>query len=104
MDFPRLLQTFPVIEDCVTYKASPLVTLKQTVLWGPHQSNTSLQYWRFLSDSILEGKGDRVTIALEYIYSGERVAGPGTPRALMMTGQLPMYWALNKRWSATPST
>jgi hypothetical protein len=85
----------------LAYKASSLVTVKQTLLWGPHQSNTALQYWRFLSDSIVERKGDRVTIALEYIYSGERVAAPGTPRALMMTGQLPVHWTLNKRWSAT---
>ena len=85
----------------VTYKASPLVTVKQTVLSGPHQSNTSLEHWRFLSDSIVERKGDRVTIAFEYIYSGENVAAPGNPRALMMAGQLPVHWALNKRWSAT---
>ena len=83
------------------YKASPLVTVKQTILWGPHQSNTSLKYWRFLSDSIVERKGDRVTVAFEYIYSGEDVAVTGTPRASMMAGQLPVHWALNKRWSAT---
>jgi len=85
----------------LTYKASPLVTVKQTVLWGPHQSNTEFKFWRFLSDSIVERKGDHLTIAFEYIYSGERIDGPGTPRALMMTGQLPVHWALSKRWSAT---
>jgi len=85
----------------LAYKVSPHVTVKETVLWGPHQSNTSLKYWRFLSDSIVEWKGDRVTFAFEYIYSGERVVAPGSPRALMMAGQLPVHWALNKRWSAT---
>src|ERR1051326_3618121 len=85
----------------VTYKASPSVTLKETVLSGPHQSNTSLDYWRFLSDSIVERKTDRATVAFEYIYSGERVAATGNPRALMMSAQLPMHWAFNKRWSAT---
>ncbi len=85
----------------ITYKATPLVTIKETVLYGPAQSNTSLSYWRFLSDSIMERKTDRVTIAFEYIYSGERVAAPGHSPALMTTGQLPVHWALNKRWSAT---
>lgn len=85
----------------VAYKASPLVTLKETVLSGPHQSNTAFTFWRFLSDTIAEHKGDRVTAALEYIYSTERVNVPGSPRALMMAGQLPVHWALNKRWSAT---
>jgi len=85
----------------LAYKVSARVTAKQTVLWGPHQSNTGFKFWRFLSDSIIESKGDRVTIAFEYIYSGERVESPGTPRALMMTGQLPVHWALNNRWSTT---
>jgi len=83
------------------YKANPLVTVKETALWGPHQSNTSPTYWRFLSDSIVERRADRVTFALEYIYSTEHVDAPGNPRALMMAGQLPVHWALNKRWSAT---
>jgi hypothetical protein len=85
----------------LAYKASPRVTVKETVLWGPHQSNTSLEFWRFLSDSIVERKGDRVTIALEYVYSGERVDAPGRSRALMMAAQTPVHWAINKRWSAT---
>jgi hypothetical protein len=85
----------------LAYKASPRVTLKETVLAGPHQSTTSLEYWRFISDSIVERRTDRLTFALEYIYSGERVAVPGRPRALMMAGQLPVHWAVNKRLSAT---
>lgn len=85
----------------LAYKVSPHVTVKETVLWGPHQTGTSLKYWRSLSDTIFERKGDRVTFAFEYIYSSERVAAPGNPRALMMSGQLPIHWTLNKSWSAT---
>ena len=85
----------------LVYQASPAVTVKETVLSGPHQSNTSLDYWRFLSDSIVERKSNRVTAALEYIYSAERVDSPGEPRALMMASQLPVHWVLTKRWSAT---
>src|SRR5215470_3303100 len=32
------------------------LTVKQTVLVGPHQSNTSFRFWRFLSDTIIEHK------------------------------------------------
>jgi hypothetical protein len=85
----------------IAYKPSPRVTLKQTVLTGPHQSNTSFEFWRFLTDTIVERKTDRLTIALEYIYSGERVDSPGGPRALMISSQLPVHWALNDRWSVT---
>jgi Putative beta-barrel porin-2, OmpL-like. bbp2 len=85
----------------LAYKASPHVTVKETVLWGPHQTDTSLKYWRSLSDTIVERKGDRVTFAFEYIYSSERVVALGKPRALMMASQLPIHWTINKRWSAT---
>src|SRR5713226_9312673 len=70
-------------------------------MFGPHQANTSLKYWRSLSDTIVERKGDKVTVALEYIFSTERVNAVGSPRALMMSAQLPVHWSINKRWSAT---
>src|SRR5947208_1154155 len=35
----------------LAYKATPQVTVKETVLWGPHQTDTSLKYWRSLSDT-----------------------------------------------------
>jgi hypothetical protein len=83
------------------YKATDHTTLKQTVLIGPHQSNTALQYWRFLSDSIVEWKTDGITTAFEYHVGEEKVAVPGSPRALWMAGQLPVHWAFNKHWSVT---
>lgn len=83
------------------YKPTEWVTVKQTLLYGPHQSKTSLQYWRFLSDSIAEWKRDPATIAFEYQFSEERVATAGNPRALWMSAQLPAHWAFDKHWSAT---
>lgn len=85
----------------LAYKATSRVTLKETVLMGPHQADTSLEFWRFLSDSIAEWKGDRVTIAFEYQYSAERVNAPGRPRALWMSGQLPVHWSVHGPWSVT---
>jgi hypothetical protein len=85
----------------LTYKPNPLVTVKETALAGPHQANTSLANWRFLTDSIVERKTDRFIIALEYIYSSEQVAGAGGARALMMASQLPAHWIMSQHWSAT---
>jgi hypothetical protein len=85
----------------LAYKASPRVSLKETVLAGPHQSDTSFKYWRYLADSIVERKTDRLTTAFEYIYSVERVDTTGNPPALMMSAQLPIHWAMSKQWSAT---
>ncbi len=85
----------------LTYKASPRLAVKETFLIGPHQSNTSLKFWRVLTDTIVEHKTDRLTVAFEYMYSGERVDAPGRPRALMMSSQLPVHWTISKHWSAT---
>src|SRR2546427_1614577 len=85
----------------LAYKPTERVSVKQTVLYGPHQSETSLQLWRFLSDSIVEWKRGPATIAFEYQVSEEKVAIAGNPRALWMSAQLPMHWIFDKHWSMT---
>src|SRR5712692_4533493 len=47
----------------LAYQATEHLTFKETVLYGPHQSNTSLKFWRLFSDSIAEWRRDRVTAA-----------------------------------------
>jgi Putative beta-barrel porin-2, OmpL-like. bbp2 len=83
------------------YKITGQTTLKETVLVGPHQADTSLEFWRILWDSILEWKTDRLTTAFEYHVGGEKLAAPGAPRALWMSAQLPVHFEISKRWSAT---
>lgn len=85
----------------VSYQATPHTSMKQTALIGPHQSNTSPEFWRYLSDSIAEWKSDRFTTAFEYHVGTEDVAALGGARALWMAAQLPLHWALGKHWSAT---
>ena len=85
----------------LAYKASEHLNLKQTVLYGPHQSDTAMEFWRFLSDSIAEWKRGPATVAFEYQLSEEKVAMPGNPRALWMSSQMPMHCAFDKHWSAT---
>ena len=79
--------------------ATSHLTVKQTVLVGPHQSNTAFKFWRFLSDTIVEPKTDRRTIAFETNFSTENVNAPNTPRAWWFSAQLPMRWTLNPRWA-----
>jgi hypothetical protein len=85
----------------IAYKLTGHTTLKETVLYGPHQSNTGLEFWRFLWDSIVEWKTDRITIPFEYHVGTEKVATTGNPRALWMSAQLPVHWVFNKNWTAT---
>jgi len=82
------------------YKASDRLNLKQTILYGPHQSDTAVDYWRFLSDTIVERKTPRVTTAFEYQIGEERVAIANT-RALWMSAQLPLHYNVHGPWSLT---
>jgi hypothetical protein len=85
----------------LAYKARQRWTLKQTLLFGPHQPNTSVGFWRCLSDSIVELKARDLTAAFEFQFATENVATPGNPRALWVAAQWPVHWAFNNRWSVT---
>ncbi len=85
----------------LSYKATPRLTIKETIYYGPDQSDTAIEFWRFLSDSIAEWKGEAVTIAFEYQIGTERLAVPGTPRIFWTAGQLPIHWRFNDPWSVT---
>lgn len=83
----------------LAYKATPQITVKETVLIGPHQEDTAFQFWRFLSDSIVEHRSDRFVIALNGHFSTEKVAGPGDVRAWWVAAQLPTRWNVKGPWS-----
>ena len=81
----------------LAYAASPKLTIKETVLAGPHQEDTAFGVWRFLSDTIVEHKFDRFVIALNYDFATEQVADTDV-RAWWMTAQLPMQWKAGGPW------
>ncbi len=85
----------------LSYSATEHLNFKETVLYGPHQADTSLKFWRFFSDSIAEWKKERFTTAFEYQIGTERVTVPGTQRALWMSAQLPLHRVIAGAWSAT---
>ena len=81
--------------------ATEHLSVKETVLYGPHQSDTALELWRFLSDSIVEWKRNPMTVAFEYQAGTEKLAAVGNPRALWMSAQMPVHWAMHGPWSVT---
>jgi hypothetical protein len=89
----------PSVGGQLAYKATDRVTVKETVLYGPHQTNTALRYWRFFSDTIVERKIERVTAAVEYQIGTEGVATAVDPRALWMAAQAPVKWVVAGPWS-----
>lgn len=91
----------PSLGGQLAYIATGQLTFKETVLYGPHQSNTSLEFWRFFSDSIAEWKTTNLAMAFEYQVGTEGVDVHGSPRALWMSAQLPVHRALGGPWSIT---
>src|SRR5688572_22327078 len=75
-------------------QATPDWSVKETMLWGPHQANTSLAFWRWLSDTIVERRTGRLALAAEYHFSTEAVASPTGGRAWWMAAQLPIRWII----------
>lgn len=84
----------------LSYAATGHLNFKETLLYGPHQSDTALEFWRFFSDNIAEWKKDKFTTAFEYQIGTEKVNAAGTPRALWMSAQLPFHRVIHGPWSA----
>lgn len=84
----------------VMWKPTARLTLKETLYYGPDQHNTSLEFWRLFSDSILQWKGDDLALGLVYDVGTEDVASqPGTPRSFWMGGALFTRWHVAGPWS-----
>jgi hypothetical protein len=113
---PRIVGTFAVINGYfhlahannvpslaaqVAYRLNDAVTVKQTVLAGPHQADTAFAFWRILSDTILERRTRRLVTAFEYQIGAERVDEVDGLRALWTSAQLPVHWVVHAPWSVT---
>ena len=85
----------------LAFKSSEHWTVKETVLIGPHQEDTSLDFWRYLSNTIVEHKTERLTTALDLHVSTEKVDEPGSPHAWWVAVQVPVHWVIHGPWSLT---
>lgn len=85
----------------VAWKGASRFSLRQTIYYGPDQSDTSIKYWRFFSDSIATWQEGPVTIGLDYQIGTEIVAGlSGSPRTFWTGASLPIQWHVAGPWSA----
>jgi hypothetical protein len=82
------------------WKASPSITLVQNLYYGPDQSNTDLRYWRFFSDSSIEWRQDKLTIALVYDIGTERAIPEAGGYQSFWTGSaIYTHWQFTKAWA-----
>jgi hypothetical protein len=88
----------PSVGGQIAYAASPRVSIKETVLTGSHQADTSLGSWRVLSDTIAERKAGRLTTAAELQIATEQLTDTGE-RASWLALQFPVHVAVKGPWS-----
>lgn len=84
----------------LAYKPSQQWTWKETVYYGPEQSDTAVEFWRLFFDTIVEWKGDEVTVAFEHQIGTENLASAlGHPRTFWTGAILPVRWNVSGPWS-----
>ena len=82
------------------WKATPRLTLTQTLYGGPDQTQTALEFWRVYGNHIVEWKGDDVMVAASFDIGTENIAGQsGNPRTFVMGGNMVVRWHITGPWA-----
>jgi hypothetical protein len=84
----------------VAHKAAPDLALKQSVMYGPDQPQTSIGFWRLFSDTIVEYKKGELTAWLDHQVGTERVSAQGDRRIFWDGAAAAGRWAFTDRLSA----
>ncbi|MEX5218770.1 MAG: porin [Nitrospira sp.] len=86
----------------VDWRVARRVVLAQNVYYGPDQSDTSLRFWRFFSDTQVQWSGDEFTMALAYDIGTERATDVANhERTFWMGAALFTRWDLSGPWSVS---
>ena len=81
----------------MNWKRSEKFRFTQNLYYGPEQEDTSLKYWRFFSDSILEWRCDPFLVAMSFDFGVERQSTlMGQPRQYWLAGALWAQWQISE--------
>lgn len=84
----------------VSYAADNGLTVTENIYYGPDQFDTAHRFWRFFSDSIVEWKQDRLTVAFAYDIGTEEAAEQvGHPRTFWTGAAFYAHWKVSGPWS-----
>lgn len=84
----------------VVWKPSTRLTLTENLYYGPDQSHTAMEFWRFFSDSIIEWKDGPWTLAFAYDIGTENAAEQaGHPRTFWTATAFYAQWNVSGPWS-----
>ena len=82
------------------WQISSRIKFTQNLYYGPDQENTSIEFWRFFSDSIIEWKSDRFLLVAAFDFGTEKQADVNSnPRYNWMSGALWFGWHIGGPWS-----
>ena len=82
------------------WQLSPQTTFTQNLYYGPDQGDTSIEYWRFFSDSIIEWKNDRFLLAAAFDVGVEKQADVvGNPHYSWMAAAIWFGWHIEGPWN-----
>ncbi|MBK9308198.1 MAG: outer membrane beta-barrel protein [Nitrospira sp.] len=84
----------------VVWKLTSRLTLTENLYYGPDQSNTAVEFWRFFSNSIVEWNDGPVIVAAAYDIGTENAAElPGHPPTVWTAAALFAGWNISGPWS-----
>ena len=85
----------------LAYRPTPRITIKETILSGPHQPRTDARFWRHLLDTVIEYRTQRMTAAVNVDVAAERLDDAGQTTGTWVAAQAVMNWRPDQRWSLT---
>jgi hypothetical protein len=84
----------------VKWQTGPRTTLIQNLYYGPEQAATSVEYWLFLTDTIVEWDSGRWLLAAAFDYRTEKQAHlPGQPRTSAWASAAWVKYTIDERMS-----
>ena len=82
------------------WRVNERFTYSQTIYWGPDQGDTSVEFWRLFSDSIVEYKSGALTLAFVFDIGTEKQADEaGNPRGNWFAAAFWLRWEIDEHWS-----
>jgi hypothetical protein len=83
----------------LTWRPVDSFTFVQNLYYGPDQSETAIEYWRFLSDTIVEWQSGMFLLAAAFDFGNERQAWlPDTPYYQWMSGAVWGRVEISESW------
>jgi hypothetical protein len=83
----------------LTWRPAGALRIVQNLYYGPDQSDTALEYWRFLSDTFVEWRSGMYLVAAAFDFGNERQAWlPDTPYYRWMSGAVWGQLHFSRSW------